>query len=326
MDTSVRREVLALIRRARRILAIAHIAPDGDCIGSPLALGHALRALDKQVVLACADPVPSQYSYLPGQEAIASYAAGEFQLLISVDSSDIQRLGTAYRPAAFAGLPLINIDHHTTNVSFGTVNWVDARAASTAEMVFHLIEEMAVPLTSDIGLCLLTGVVTDTRCFRTSSTTSRTMSIATRLMEAGASLNLITEQVLNRRPLAMIRLWAAALSTLQLQNRVIWAEITQTMRLRSGVDANEAAGGLASFLVSAHEADVAAVFTERDGGTVEVSFRSVPGVDVSAVALQLGGGGHPQASGCTVSGTLEEVRQRVLEVLDVALAQQRAVR
>jgi phosphoesterase RecJ-like protein len=324
MDISVRKAILPLIRRARRIMAIAHITPDGDCIGSLLALGHALRALGKQTVLVCADPVPQQFHFLPGQDLVTSDPEGEFHLLVSLDSSDIQRMGSVYRPGAFARVPLINIDHHATNLHFGTVNWVDTSAASTAEMVFDLIEEMAVPLTPDIALCLLTGVVTDTRCFRTSTTTSKTMSIATRLMEAGASLNQISEQVLNRRPLAVIRLWAEALSTLQLRERVIWAEITQVMRERAGMEKNGAAGGLSSFMATAHEADVAVVFTEKPGGKVEVSFRSVPGVDVSKLAFQLGGGGHPQASGCTLNGTLEEVRRRVLAALDVSLARQRA--
>lgn len=323
MDATLRDDIRRLIRRTRRILVIAHVTPDGDCIGSLLALGQALRALGKQVVLACADPVPQQYDFLPGQAAITSDPVGEFQLLISLDSSDISRMGSIYRPAAFAHVPLINIDHHATNVRFGSVNWVDTSAASTAEMVYELIGELRVPLTPDVALALLTGVVTDTRCFRTSTTTARTMAVATRLMEAGASLNLITEQVLNRRPLAVIHLWAEALNTLRLRERVIWAEITLAMRERAGIEENDAAGGLASFLATAHEADVAAVFNEKPDGKVEVGFRSVPGVDVSGVAFQLGGGGHPQASGCTLNGTLEDARERVLAALDVSLARQR---
>jgi len=324
MDVTLRDAILSLIHQARRILAVAHIAPDGDAIGSLLGLGHALRALGKQVVLACADPVPQVFHYLPGHEAITSEPVGEFQLLISLDGSDISRLGAIYRPAAFAHVPLLNIDHHVTNVHFGTVNWVDTSAAAVAEMIFELVGELGVPLTRDIALCLLNGIVTDTRCFRTSSTTIKTMTIATRLMEAGASLSLITEQVLNRRPLAVIRLWGEALTTLQLRDRVIWAEITQAMRERAGMKENDSVGGLASFLVSAHEADVAVVFSEKPDNKVEVGFRAVPGYDVSGVALQLGGGGHPLASGCTLSGSLEQVRERVLAALDVALARQRA--
>jgi len=323
MDATLRDAILPLIHRARRILVVAHVAPDGDAIGSLLALGQALQALGKQVVMACADPVPSPFHYLPGHEAITDDPVGEFQLLISLDGSDIHRLGDIYRPAAFAHVPLLNIDHHVTNVHFGTVNWVDTRAAAVAEMVFELIEALGVRLTPDIALCLLNGIVTDTRGFRTSTTTIKTMTIATRLMEAGASLNLITEQVLNRRPLAMIRLWGEALSTLQLRDRVIWAEITQAMRERTGMRENDSVGGLASFLVSAHEADVAVVFSEKADGKVEVGFRAAPGYDVSGVALQFGGGGHPQASGCTLNGSLREVRERVLAALDTALAQQR---
>jgi len=316
--------IVRLIGQADRVLLIGHVAPDGDCIGSLLGMAHALRVLDKVVDPACADPLPTQFSFLPGFQLILQEPKDEYELIISLDCSDIQRMGSAYHPAAFAGVPLINIDHHLTNVHFGTVDWVDTSAAATAEMVSELIGEMAIPLSLDLATCLLTGIVTDTRGFRTSTTTIRTMSIATRLMQAGASLSGICDLALERRPLAVIRLWADVLASLQLRGRVIWSAITGEMRALHGLTMDDDVGGLASFLLSTPEADIAVVFDERPSGKVDVGLRSVVGVDVATVAVQLGGGGHPQASGCTLTGALPQVQSKVLTALATSLAVQRA--
>ena len=318
MKIALRNAILPLIRQAERIMAIAHIAPDGDCLGSLLALGHALKVLDKKVTLVCADPVPEAFDFLPGHQLVTQDPRGDFDLLISLDSSDIERMGAAYRPAAYAGIPLINIDHHATNVHYGTVSWVETSASSTAELVFDLIEEMAVPITPGIALCLLTGIVTDTRCFRTSNTTVRTMSSATSLMQAGASISQITEQVMNRRPLAEIKCGVPPSTSCKLGARDL-GRITEEMRNQSGANSHDAATGLVSFITSAREADVGIVFTEKPDQSVEVGFRSIPGVDVSQTAFRLGGGGHAQASGCTLSGSMDEVVAQVLAALETSL-------
>lgn len=319
MRVAIRNAVLPRIQRAERIVVIGHVAPDGDCVGSLLAVGQALDVLSKQAFLVCADPLPVRYALLPGYELVRTEPPADCDLLISVDCSDIQRMGPAYRPAAFARVPLINIDHHKTNVHFGTVNWVDTGAAATAEMIYELVEEMAVPITPQVATCLLAGIVTDTRGFRTSNTTVVTMSIATALMRSGAPLTRITEELLDRRPLSVIRLWGAALSTLRRDDRIVWASVTPEMRRRAGMPDSDDTDGLANFLVSADEAEVGVVFNELDEGRVDVGFRSVPRVDVSDVAFKLGGGGHPQAAGCTLTGTLDDVERHVLRALKAAL-------
>jgi len=310
-----------LIRQADRILVICHVAPDGDAIGSLLGLGRALEKLGKHPVLACADPVPRLYRYLPGQENITAHPQGEFDLVISLDCSDLQRLGAPFKEADVAGKPIINIDHHITNVNFGTVNWVDTSAAATAQMVLELVEYLGVPLDPDMATCLLNGIVTDTQGFRTPNTTPRVVAAALRLMEAGASLPYIAQQVFNRRPISQIRLWARALTEMQLDGRVLWATITPDMR-RDCQMTEDGDGGLVGFLVSAVEADVAIVFAQQEDGTVEVSMRAVPGIDVSGVAFSLGGGGHPQAAGCKLQPPLEEAQRRVLQAVKEALRRQ----
>jgi phosphoesterase RecJ-like protein len=297
--------------------------PDGDAIGSLLGLGWALHKLGKEHTLACADPVPDSFAYLPGSEAIVAHPEGNYDLVISLDCSDLKRIGVAYDQNSLRGVPIINIDHHVTNVGFGSVNWVDPSSAATAQMVLMLIERLGVPLDSTIATCLLNGIVTDTHGFRTPNTTPAVMEAATKLMTAGASLPEITEQVFNRRPLAVICLWGRALNAVQLDGRIIWTEISQAMKHKCGLG-SDSDDGLVSFLISACEADMGIVFTEKDDGTIDVSMRSMPGIDVSRVAMRLGGGGHPQAAGCNLSSSLAEARERVLAELRRSLLEQTA--
>jgi phosphoesterase RecJ-like protein len=299
--------------------------PDGDAIGSLLGLGWALHKLGKEHTLTCADPVPASFAYLPGSEAIVTHPEGSYDLIISLDCSDLKRLGSAYDQDSLRGVLVINIDHHVTNVGFGSINWVDPSSASTAQMVLKLIERLKVPLDPTIATCLLNGIVTDTHGFRTPSTTPAALEAATILMTAGASLSEITERVFNRRPLAVICLWGKALSGIQLDGRIIWTEISQAMKHECGLS-SDSDDGLASFLTSANEADVGIVFTEKDDGTIDVSMRSVPDIDISGVAIRLGGGGHPQAAGCNLSNSLAEARERVLAELRRSLLEQTARR
>jgi phosphoesterase RecJ-like protein len=312
--------VAQLIRQARSVLVICHIMPDGDAIGSLLGLGWVLHKLGKEYTLACADPVPNSFAHLPASKAIVARPEGKYDLIISLDCSDLKRLGAAYDQDSLRGVPVINIDHHITNVGFGSVNWVAPSSASTAQMVLTLIERLEVPLDPNMATCLLNGIVTDTRGFRTPNTTPAVMEAATRLMTAGASLPEITEQVFNRRPLAVVRLWGRALSAVQLDGRIIWTEISQAMKHECGLG-GDSDDGLVSFLSSACEADVGVVFTEKDDGTIDVSMRSIPGIDISSVATRLGGGGHPQAAGCNLHGSLAEARERVLAELCSLLEQ-----
>jgi phosphoesterase RecJ-like protein len=312
-----------LIRQAQDILVICHVMPDGDAVGSLLGLGWALHKLGKEHTLACADPVPDSFAYLPGSEAIVAHHEGNPDLVISLDCSDLKRLGTAYDQDSLRGVPIINIDHHVTNLGFGSVNWVDPVSAATAQMVLTLIDHLQVPLDLAMATCLLNGIITDTRGFRTPNTTPAVMEAAIRLMTAGAPLQEITEQVFNRRPLALIRLWGRALSAAQLDGRIIWTEISQVMRHECGLS-GDSDDGLVSFLTSACEADVGVVLTEKDDGTIDVSMRSMPGIDISSVAMRLGGGGHPQAAGCNLNSSLAEARERVLDELRRSLSEQAA--
>jgi phosphoesterase RecJ-like protein len=301
---------------------ITHVAPDGDAIGSTLGLAMLLREQNKDVTLACQDPVPDTYAWLPGIAGIVREGAGPYDLLVSLDCSDVRRMGSVFRQE-FAGVPLLNIDHHVTNTRFGTVDWVSPASVATAQMILELAEALDWPLTADLAACLLTGLVTDTRSFRTYNVDTEAMRAVLRLMEAGAELNEITRRALDQRPLASVRLWGQAIDRLDTDGEILWTEVTRSMRERWGLDENGDAG-LANFLSGVRDSKIVVVFTERDDGTIDVGMRSVPGYDVATVALALGGGGHPQAAGCTLEGDLADVEERVLAAVGQNLAGARA--
>lgn len=307
-----------LLQQAQRPLLIAHIAPDGDAIGSLLGLGWALKEVGRRPTLACADPVPGNLHFLPGAAGIVTQPAGDEDAIVALDSSDLVRLGNLYDEALFERLPVLNIDHHVTNVGFGTAQLVDQAAAATAQIVYALLRRLHWPVSAWTATCLLTGLVTDTRSFRTTNTDAEVVRTALHLMEAGAPLAEINAELEHGLSLGAISLWGRVLSGAQLAHGIICAEVSLAAQRECGV-ASADTSGLVSFLAGAREARIAVLLTEKADGRIEVGMRSVPGVDVSGIALVLGGGGHRQAAGCTMPGPLAAARAVVLARLAQAL-------
>lgn len=304
-----------LVAAARRVVVVTHLSPDGDAIGSMLGLTWALRQLGKTVIPAVDDGVPSTFSFLPGAEEVrARLRAVKPDLVIAVDCGDEGRMGRVGAAARAGGAPLINLDHHVTNTHFGDANLVDGETVASAEGVYDWLPRLGVALDERIATCLLTGIVTDTLGFRTSNVTPAALGKAQALMEAGASLYAIVRRTLLQKPYAVLRLWAAVIPNVTLEDGVIWAVIDRQTRELTGYTSN-GDGGLVSLLISVEEADIAAVFREREDGRVEIGLRAVPGFDVSPVALALGGGGHALASGATVDGPLHEIVERTVQML-----------
>jgi phosphoesterase RecJ-like protein len=312
-------EAWSLIQGAQDVLLIAHVDPDGDTIGSTLALGFALRQMGKRCALACYDPVPRILSFLPGSDEFSTPSVGQSDLVITVDASDPVRLGEAYQSVPTIGLPVINIDHHVTNTRFATVNLVRPSASATAEIVFDLLQEWKVQIGEQLATYLLTGIVTDTQFFTTSSTSPRTLEVASKLVRAGASLLEINEQYYKSKEPGTLRLWGRILDCMQVDGRVVWS--INSVQMREECQAGSDNGnGIVNLLASVREAAAAIVFKEFEGNRVEISIRSRPGVDISAIAVFFGGGGHPQAAGAVLDTNIETAIPRVLakasEVLD----------
>lgn len=315
--------LISTLQNAERILCVSHVAPDGDAIGSLLGMGWLLRAIGKDPVLALQDTPGEEFSFVPGYADIVGEArvTDDYDLIICLDASSPDRMGSIYRAADHADIPLIVIDHHVTNTRFGHINWVEPGCAATCQMLVYLADAMQIPLTGALAQALLTGLVTDTLGFRTSNTTARVMQAAMRLMDGGGNLVQIVDWTLRRTPFSIIKLWGEVLNQVQFEDGVIWATISRAQREAAGVGDQES-GGLANQLVTVIGADISAIFNEtvdaQGRAAVECSFRAKQGFDVSKVAFTLGGGGHPPAAGCTIAGPLNEIAQRVIAHLHEA--------
>jgi phosphoesterase RecJ-like protein len=261
--------------------------------------------------------LPDNLSYLPGFDGIRrdSRLPADLDTIVTVDSSDLSRLGAVFddNSSVFDAVAVLNIDHHTTSKCFGHANLVDAGAAATGEQVYDLLLTLGVTIDPIIATCLLTALVTDTRVFRTASTTPRTLAISSKLFEAGAPLSPIVEMVYRNRPLTTLRLWGLALQRLKWDSGIAWTSVTREMQEKVGASPSEG-DGVVDLISSLRDVKAVALFRETDEG-IKVSLRAADGVDVSEVATFFGGGGHPRASGCLLPGDLEGVQRAVVNYL-----------
>jgi phosphoesterase RecJ-like protein len=314
IDSKVLHDVVTTIQNARSVFIAAHVMPDGDCVGSQLALAHALRGMGKQVTLALDDKIPDNLKFLDDIETLAPREPGAQDIFIYVDGSDSNRYGKTLNRARIGARPVILIDHHATTEPFGDFNLVDKDAASTAEIVYELIRALAVPITPPLAQALLTGIVTDTLGFRTSATTPETLEKATALLRQGGSIPEIIDRVYNRRSYNALRILGRAIAQSQLDGDVIWSAIDYKTLQAFGLNGN-GTNGIVNQLLTVAEAKIAFVLVEKEDGRGDLSLRSRVNVDVSGVARRLGGGGHKQASGAILPPPFETAAQRVLDAI-----------
>lgn len=315
MDRTDLSEICPLFRQAQRIMVLSHIHPDGDAVGSLLGLGLSLQATGKEVRLILPEGVPEIFNHLEGSNQIHSRPAGEYDLIVVVDCSELERVGEALQNHR---APDINIDHHPTNPGFGRYNLVDSQAVATAEIITELLHVCDLPVTKAVADALLFGLITDTLGFRTSNMTAKALRLAADLVEAGANLPELYHRGLLSRSFEAARFWGAGLTNLQRDGTLIWTTLRLQDRQEAGYPGRDDAD-LTNVLSTIEGADVSIVFTEQANGHVKVSWRSEPGFDVSQIALKFGGGGHAAAAGAEIEGTLTEVQQRVLQVTKATL-------
>jgi phosphoesterase RecJ-like protein len=309
MINTLLQEIGQRFQSAQRISVVSHIRPDGDAVGSLLGLGLALQAAGKQVQMVLSDGLPAIYRHLTGSQQITNRSESEADLVVVLDCSDLIRIGNAL---SIDTKPDVNIDHHVTNLNFAKLNLVDVSAVATAEILAKSIPVWGLPLERPVAEALLTGIVTDTLGFRTSNMTPEALRIAACLMEAGADLPKLYTQALTQRSYEAVRFWGAGLQQIQRENGLVWTTLNVDDRKSVGYGGRDDAD-LINVLSSIQDAKIALIFVEQPNGSVKVSWRGQPGIDVSEIALRFGGGGHAAAAGAEIQGSLDDVRSTVLQ-------------
>lgn len=308
-------EIARNLDRADSLILTGHIHPDGDSLGSMLALYAHLAAAGKNVELLLDDELPALYSFLPGFEQIRrpDGSRRKADWLVVLDASDAERIA-GVREAVDA--PILNIDHHISNTKYADFWYIDSKAAATGEIIYDLLRLMDAAVTPDIAVCLYTAIATDCGFFRYANTTSATLRYAADLIELGAEPSVISEY-LETKPLKSITTLTQVLATLETYENGKIAAITIPPELVD--DGSETTEGFINYPRNIEGVEIAIMFRPTEAGT-RISFRSRD-ADVSQLALSFGGGGHVRAAGCTVAGDFSAAKGRILEAAVKLLAE-----
>lgn len=377
MELTPKQQTTEQIKAGQKILVLTHVNPDGDALGSLIALYLVLKKLGKDVTAVAPEMLPASLNFLPSIPDLArsfsgskdfiitintsktkvdrlgykhhpeenklnivitplsgtfanedisfSYGTFKYDLIIILDSPDLERLGPLYegQSSLFYETPVVNLDHHSGNDFFGKINWVDLTATSTAEILVSLIESLAREkplLDENIATALLTGIITDTGSFQNANTTPKSLTVAAQLVAAGGRQQEIIRHVFKTKPLSTLKLWGRILEKVRFEaeSRFIWSKISREDFTETGAASTETTGVIDELLKSAPEIDFAFLLAERQDG-LHGSLRAVvPGVDVSSIARLFGGGGHEQAaafqiSGARLDGHDEEILAKIRE-------------
>ncbi len=320
-DVSVRARVADEIRRRQRFVLSSHVRPDGDAIGSQLAMAYALWQMGKDVRLVNRDAPPGPLRVFPGVSRIevANRIDDPGDAVIVMECGDLTRTGVEGFDRGF----VINIDHHLGNANYGAVNWFDASAAACGEMVFDLVKELGVPLTLEIATHVYIAILTDTGSFHYSSISPRTFDICRQCMEAGINPPVIAGAIYDSNNLGRLKLFGAVMSKMELDSsgRVATVYVDQALARDCG-GTYEDTEGIVNLPLTVKEIEAVAFFKEAGADDWRVSMRSKGEVDVNAIAKEFGGGGHKNASGCSATGRFEDLKllfqRKLVEQIEAA--------
>jgi len=308
------------IRRRQRFLLTSHARPDGDSIGSQLAMAFALDALGKDVRLVNADRAPHHYQGFPGMdriEIVARVDTSAVDAVIVMECGDLERTGVAGLDHPF----IINIDHHVGNSLYGAINWHDETAAACGEMVFDAIRALDVPLSFEIATHIYLAILTDTGAFHHSNITPRTFDICRQTVEAGVNPAVMARRVYDSNSVGKLKLMGTLLGSMELvdQGRLAVLYMDDAILEACGCTHDDTEG-IINLPLTAREIQAVVFFKVTPENAVRVSMRSKYDVDVRKVANAFGGGGHKNAAGFTVEGRLADVRPGILTRLVAAIA------
>src|SRR5215471_8529255 len=312
-------QVIELIESKNRFAITSHKRPDGDSLGSSLALYWVLRALNKGVVVFMRDVVPHAYSKLPGAADVVTGPEFETQYdaVFVMECSDIDRPGLIGLDKQF----VVNIDHHSTTVLFGSINWIDSTASAVGEMIYNLSKALGVTVTKEIAECAYAALLTDTGSFHLSNTTERTFKVASELVRHGAQPAKLSQAIFYNYPYAKVLLAGAVLSTLQRDEsgRIAWITMTKEALEESGANEDDS-DGIINYPLTVGDVEAVAFFRELSNSTYRISLRSKNRVNVARVAESFGGGGHANPAGFTIKADYHRLTQEVIKKLKEAVA------
>jgi phosphoesterase RecJ-like protein len=317
------RELVAAIGSRRRFVISSHSRPDGDSIGSQLAMAFALRTLGKEVRVVNRDPAPGPLRAFPGVPEIeiadrVEPDGGGFDAAIIMECGDLARTGVAGLDRCF----VINIDHHPGNSGYGALNWFDPTAAACGEMVFDLIGALGVPLTPPIATHVYLAILTDTGSFHYSSISPRTFEICRQTLEAGVDPVAVARSVYDSNNMGRLKLFGSVLSEMQIDptGRIAIVYLDHEMARAAG-GTYEDTEGLINLPLTVKEILAVVFFKQIEGDEYRVSMRSKGEIDIGAVAKEFGGGGHKNAAGCTATGPIDQLQKTFIDLIERAIGQ-----
>ena len=300
-------KIQCLLTRSDTPLILSHIRPDGDAIGSIIGLSLALQKAGKKPQMVLTDGLPRKFRFLNGAERISRRIKGNYDLVVTLDCADKKRIGS---PTELPDIH-INIDHHITNELYAETNLVIPEQPATTAILAEYLPLWGFTIDKDVANALLMGMITDSIGFSTSNVTPRFLHLAADLMEKGADLPSLYHQALTAQSLPASKIWGNALSRIKSEGNLAWTTITLKDRTNAAYQGRDDAD-LTNHLSLLEKIDIAVLFNEQKDGKVKVSWRSNAKFDVSKIAMQFDGGGHPPAAGAEITGGLETVMELVL--------------
>ena len=322
-------QIVNQLKKSRTILVASHANPDGDAVGALLALGLALKAMNKGVCIYNQSPIPAVYRFLPSVSAIGQTIPmpAEFDSVIILDCGAIERIGTVAAHIRKSNM-IINIDHHVTNTRFGHLRLIDPEACASAELVYRLIKKLPVKIDRPMATAIYTGILTDTGSFRFSNTNKAAFGICAEMMAYGANPHDVAQYVYGHYSLGRIKLLNLALDSLEItpNGKMSIMSLTQEMLKHTGTEPEDI-DGIINYARRIEDVEVATLIHEigsdeaqQKNGLAQyhVSLRSDGSVDVSSIASQFGGGGHANAAGFSMESTLVDIKTKMFELSETA--------
>jgi phosphoesterase RecJ-like protein len=317
--------IKALLKNSRHVLMATHNNPDGDAIGSLVALGLTLEALNKRTTLYNESSIPAVYRFLPSVGRVVQHInTADFDVAVVLDCADLKRIGRGVH--IIEEIPtIVNIDHHVTNTRFGHFQFIDTSACATAEIIYRLINSMGVPINKAIGTLIYTGILTDTGSFRFSNTNKAAFEICQEMVALGVDPYDIARKVYGTYSLGRLKLLNLALDSIEIAGNGKLSIMTLTQNMFNETKTRqEDVEGFINYARNIEDVQITALIKEScnskgengDANTFHISLRSNGEVDVAAIASSMGGGGHPNAAGFSIESTLPDIKSILYEIAE----------